>query len=285
MKREGRLKRRLRTLRTLSEAVTATKSLAAHHYSEARAALAPAEAYREALDRVVRQTGIWIDSRESPVGMLLVAADLALDGDYSARLTEAALKTGGEGPLYCVGRRPRGRLTRSGRPIHRHYSMPLSLDGLPTFLLQLAQDLLDDHAAGHLGSLVVVSARFLGVGRFEPDVTQVIPPPVLSRHDVESAERKAARLEPFHPSPYVSATHLRAVALREWLYTVLYGLMLDALAAEHGARLVATDAAQRWIDDSIAAVGRELANTRREGATQEVLEIASGWKFVGKARR
>ena len=53
MKHGQDLKRRLHTLETLSEAVTAMKSLAAHHFRKSREGLPAAHAYREGIEEVI----------------------------------------------------------------------------------------------------------------------------------------------------------------------------------------------------------------------------------------
>jgi len=53
-------------------------------------------------------------------------------------------------------------------------------------------------------------------------------------------------------------------------------LLLDALASEHGMRLVATQAAGAWLDSRIHALQLQLSSLRRESSTQEVLEVSAG---------
>ena len=81
---------------------------------------------------------------------------------------------------------------------------------------------------------------------------------------------------PVRPSEYVSEQHLAEIAIREFLYITLFELLLDALASEHGMRLVATESAGEWLEGRISATERQLFAVRREEATQEVLDVASG---------
>src|SRR5262249_33394946 len=113
-------------------------------------------------------------------------------------------------------------------------------------------------------SLYAVSARFDGVGAFTPVCTRVWPLPPVRQSS------------PLRPSPYVSRTRLLTVALREFLYIVLFQILLDALAAEHSTRLVATGSAAEWLQTRIGETRRQLATSRRETATQELLDIVSG---------
>jgi F0F1-type ATP synthase gamma subunit len=66
--------------------------------------------------------------------------------------------------------------------------------------------------------------------------------------------------------------------VREFLYTTLYEILLDALASEYGMRRLATDSARQWLAAATAATRRQLVASRREATTQEVLDIVAGAK-------
>jgi F-type H+-transporting ATPase subunit gamma len=266
VKREPALRRRLHALRSLDQAIGGMKSLAAHQLRVARAQLAPAREYRAGLERALAGLAFAAE-RPGPVALLLVASDLGLCGPYNSRLVEAAVarrRELGDVPVHCVGRRGALLLARAGVAPGRTYAARAGAAGLGPLLLRVVEDLLDDHLGGRAARVELVSARFGGVGQFEPARTVILPirPPPQA---------------PGPPaSPYVSPARLAVVGLRELLYVDLYERMLDALASEHGARLVATGSASDWLRDRIAAATRQLRNLRLEAATQELLEIASG---------
>lgn len=267
MKHVHDLNRRLHTLETLSEAVSAMKSLSAHHFRKSREGLPAAHAYREAIEQVIAATQlIRPEAPASATGVLLIASDLGLCGGYNARLTQAAIDHCREMDaqrLYCVGHRPASRLNQAGLTVSRQYRAPSSVAGLTELLLELAQDLLEDYLVGLFDRLDFVSARFDGVGEFTPITAEILP--------IEPTQRTSD----LSPSPYVSEDHLIAVAVREYLYIRLFQTLLDSLASEHGARLVATGSAGQWLSSKMEAVRRKLSSLRREATTQEVLEIAS----------
>ena len=74
----------------------------------------------------------------------------------------------------------------------------------------------------------------------------------------------------------MTRTHLDEVAERERLFIALHNLLLDAMASEHGLRLVATNAAGEWLDRELERARRQLGSLKREAATQEMLELVSG---------
>lgn len=268
MKREQALRRQLASLSTLEEAINAMKSLSAHHLRASRAGLSPARAYRDGIDAAIAAADIRqaLPHRDIPA-LLLIAADLGLCNGYNVRLVDAALGARRElnaQKLYSVGRRAEVALGRAGVAIARKYAAVTSVAGITGLLLTLADDVFGDYLSGVFTSLHVVSARFEGVGAFTPVRTRVLP------------LAPAASGRPRVVTPYVSRRHLAEVAVREYLYSTLFELLLDALASEHGTRLVATQGAGEWLDARVADLGRQVSSVRREAGTQEVLEVAAG---------
>lgn len=266
MSRERALRRRLRTLATLNEVIGALRSLSAQHFRAARTPLTAARAYR---DEVQQFLGVLDSPRTpaatAPTGVVLIAADLGLVGDYTARLVREALalrEQHGEGPLVCLGHRALAPLARGGVVPASVQPAPTSVAGLTSVLLPLVDTLLSLAAKGELGSLWLVAARFEGAGRYAPMRVPVLPVPEATG---------AAQLP---PSPYGDAAHLRTVVVREYLYASLYETLLEALASEHGKRLATAEAARSWLTERIEATRRLTASIRREISTQEVLEVA-----------
>jgi F-type H+-transporting ATPase subunit gamma len=266
VRRAQEIRSRLRSLALLGEAVGAMKNLSAHHLRETRGAVEPARVYRAGVERLLRWAGARLAGGGGPSGLLVIGAELGLCGGYNVRLVGAAARRRAElapGPTLCVGRRAALLLARRGLSVDQSYGAPTSVRGIPELLLTLAQDVLTRYVAGRLSRFEVVSARFEGVGADRPTRTQLLP-------------LRAEQAGPVRASRYVGPEVLSAAAAREFLYITLYDLLLDALASEHGARLAATQAAERWLDAREEALRRRLSALRREATTQETLEVASG---------
>jgi F-type H+-transporting ATPase subunit gamma len=268
VKRQQFFEHRLQTLSALRDAVETMRSLAAHHFRRVRQALPETRKYREEMNTIVREIGIDQPLHAGvPVGLLVIASDLGLCGDYNSRIARLAVQDIGRyavDSVYSVGRRSHRALAKHAIVPAGTYDAPASLEGLSRVLLGLTQDLMDDYLAGKIGGVSVVSAGFEGVGHFASLSTRVLP---IS----PSGVAKRLRL-----SPYVDADDLTMVAIREYLYITLYEILLDALAAEHGMRLVASESALEWIDATTVKTVRRLAGARSESATQELLDIVAG---------
>lgn len=277
MKREHSLRDRLHSLRMLGEAIGAMKSLSAHHLRNARSALQAARDYRNAAETALASVAIPPPTpRQQERGaMLVLASDLGLCGAYNSQLANKAIERverGGIKKVFCVGGRVTAAFRRCKIEIDVQYDAPSSVAGIDSVLIQLAEDLLQGFLNHSYHRLEVVAAQFEGVGQFTPRITRLLP--------VQS--RPVPTMLP--PSPYVSLQHLQSVAVREYLFIRLYETVLDALASEHGARLVATESANEWLNEKTAATARQLTAVRREAATQEVLEIAAMCRRPDRAR-
>lgn len=108
------------------------------------------------------------------------------------------------------------------------------------------------------------STRFDGIGRFTPVTARILPVASKVPSSIPS------------PSPYVDRRYLEGVAVREFLYVTLYEILLEALAAEHGMRIVAAESALQWLDNTIEMTKHRLTASRSETSTQELLDIVSG---------
>ena len=275
MKRTRDLELRLKSLETLNQAIGAMKSLSAHHLREVRAALEPAVAYREGIDRIVQSTGASLPAGRGGVGILVIGAELGFCGGYNSRVATAGVEQrarSGDGPTACLGRRAAKLLARFGVVPDRVYAGPTSVGGSAEVLLKLAEDILEDYLARGLSRFEIVASCFGGIGQYEVVTTTLLP-----IHVQPSLGAPAPR--------YAAASDLDAVAVQELLYIGMVERLLDALAAEHGARLAAAQAAEHWLGERIEQLRRGLMTARREGTTQEVIEISAGSRVHARRAR
>jgi F-type H+-transporting ATPase subunit gamma len=264
--RERVLQRRLRTLGTLEEAVSALRALSAQHFRAARAPLAAVRAYRDevrdflgVLDPSVASPG-----SSGPNGIVLVTADLGLVGDYTLRLVREAVALRndlGSGPLFCLGHRAVSPLAKAGIRPDFVQSAPASVTGLAGVLLPLVDVLSSLRRTGGLGELWLIAARFEGAGEYTPARTPLLPVTVTPG------------LPALASSPYCDAIHLRDVVVREYLYASIYETLIEALASEHGKRLVTAESARSWLEERMSTTRRLASAIRRETSTQELLEV------------
>lgn len=265
MKRQHDLRARLRSLSALREAVSAMKSLSAHHLRDARASLGAVVAYQQGVERLAADVGVALPAGDGAAGMVVLGSELGLCGAYNGRLAQAALEARyrlGPGPTYVLGQRAAGALRRQGLAPTRVYRAPTVVGAVTEALVTVIETLLPAYLELRMATLVVVSTPFIGVGAGRPTVAPLLPwiAPTGLRFKLR----------------YDDSQRVAAVAARELLYITLYRQLVDALASEHGARLLATQDAEQWLTGRTDLLRRRLAKVRREASTQEVIEIATG---------
>jgi F-type H+-transporting ATPase subunit gamma len=273
VRRELELQRRLRSLDALGATISAMKSLSAHHFRDAREAVEASRLYRQGVEQILAEANVSMAAGARGCGLLVLGGELGLCGAYNAQVVASAARRReelGAGPTLCVGRRAASLLGRRGLAL-RTYAAPTSVRGSPELLVNVVEDVLTSYVQEQLAEFEVVSVRFEGVGSNRPTVTRLLP--------LENTRsEQSARVR------YVSALHLMHAVVREVLYIEMYDLLLDALAAEHAARLVATQSAERWLSERSERTRRQLASAQRETSTQEVIEIAGGARHQRSSR-
>jgi F0F1-type ATP synthase gamma subunit len=266
MSREVVVRAHVRSLELLDDAVLAMQSMSAHHFRRAREALLEARAYRRAIEDAVSALAFGEEGAPgAPARLLVVGAALGLCGSYHVRLVEAARAYAAElgvPTVDCIGARTAVLLGRAGLAAGAVYEAPSSVEAATRALLPVVDAVFADYRRGAVGRVHVVSARFGGVGEFEVARTRVLP--LMSLRDGGPPR-----------SPYVTARHARDVAVRERLFALLQELVLDALASEHGERLVATNAAGEWLERELSRTRRELRALTQEAATQEIVALVA----------
>ncbi len=279
MSRIRERQQKLRTLRTLGEAVSALRALAAQNFRIARAELPHARAYLREIAQFVGESGarqLPEGAAAGPPGVLLLTADLGLVGDYATRLAslaEATMHDLGARVLISLGRRGLRGMSRSGIVPREIYPAPTGGKGLALQLLPVVDRVLELREAGELGALWLVSARFGGAGHSQPVARRLLPE-ALDPGELAPAAHAM--------SPYCPSERIQAVALREFLAASLHASLLEALCSEHGKRLVVAEGARQWLSERTEEQRRRIASLRREISTQEVFEVVSAARAAAR---
>ncbi|MCB9594964.1 MAG: F0F1 ATP synthase subunit gamma [Sandaracinaceae bacterium] len=279
MKRSRELAQRLHALSVLSEAFDAVRSVAASRFRGARAALEPYRLYRQALHEAVACAGVMLPGidAEAPRVLVCLGSDHGLCGSFNARVAERAAEelAARPGPSIVVGRRLGRILARRGAPTDAVLEAPANEADVARVMLRLSDEVMRAQGPEGLGGVEVVCARFGGIGSLDVRAEALLP----LHLDVTRPS--------YPPTPWASEAELTEVAVRELLFVELQSFLLESLASEHSARLLATQSASAWLDEHREQARRRLASAEREATTQETLELATvaGRSGAGIRRR
>ena len=212
--------------------------------------------------------------RDSTIVLLAFSSNSSMCGAFNANAIKRALEVlneaksqGVEVEVWSFGKKMTDAFRKSGNPAARDYS---SLVAHPDYNLsaEAACDLRRRYEEGEIGGAILVYNHFVSAGR-----QQVVTEKYLSSSELplkEAAEVQADYiLEPSRPA-LLEALAPQVSDLK------LYSALLDSVAAEHAARMVAMQAATDNGEQLLAELTLEYNKGRQQKITSEILDLVGG---------
>jgi F-type H+-transporting ATPase subunit gamma len=298
---ERELNKRIRSVKNISQVTSALAAVSAAKVRRAQNQVLATRAYAgkafEILNNIAAQPGVGeaahpllatrADIRHTAI--ILITGDRGLAGAYNSnmvRRTEQfihALPMPGQ--VVAVGRKGRELMIRRG------YNVIATFDNLPEppsilDINPITKLVIDDYLAGKYDQVYIAYTDFINLVTQRPSVKQLLPLKPLAHEGMAMSE-------------YVSDVDLSGVAQRAYTYepdpavllnTIvprftqlqLYQAVLEALASEHSARMVAmqnaTDNAGILVEELVLARNK----ARQAAITNEILDIVGGAEALAK---
>jgi F-type H+-transporting ATPase subunit gamma len=295
------IRRRIRSVKNISQVTRAMQMVAASKMRRAQEQVLATRPYTEkawqVLTHLAAQRGV--DENVHPllevrdeiqtVGMVLVTADKGLCGSYNHNMIQAASRFIAELPypveMITVGKRGRDAMWRMGKKIVAEYSdlppQPRLLDITP-----IARTVMDGFVSARYDVVYLAHTDFVNTLIQRPAIWQLLPIRPLHLGVTPVSEHRGdeppgATVEYiYEPDP---ATILNTV-LPRFTELQIYQALLESVASEHSARMVAmrnaTENANELLDDLTLTYNR----ARQEAITKEMLDIAGGAEALSQAR-
>jgi F-type H+-transporting ATPase subunit gamma len=206
------------------------------------------------------------------VGILLVTADRGLAGGFTSNVLRLAAQfmrekraEGLEVEVVTVGRKGRDWLLRYDPVVRAEFmNMP---DSPTTYdVSPITRVIVDDYLQGVFDEIYVIYTQFINTIKQEPVVEKLLP------------------IEPVEPAVPMAPDYIFEPSPEAVFDRVLYGFtevqvlqaLIESIASEHSARMVAmrnaTDAALDLIDSLTLTYNK----ARQEGITNELMDIIGG---------
>ncbi|MBE3036235.1 MAG: ATP synthase F1 subunit gamma, partial [Candidatus Atribacteria bacterium] len=198
-----------------------------------------------------------------------LTADRGLCGGYNANiimLIESNMKDwksqGYEVKLDIIGTRGKNYFRFIGFPVSNIYE---NLSDYPKFLdaREISKDIISRYISGEVDKVVICYTRFKNAAEQIPSTRQILP--------IQIAPGKVHEFM-FDPSPQEVLGSL----LPQYIYTTIYGVLLEATASETGARMTAMKSASDNAEDMIKDLVKLYHRARQQQITMEITEIVSG---------
>jgi F-type H+-transporting ATPase subunit gamma len=203
------------------------------------------------------------------IAIILISPDRGLSGGLDANLNRKTAsfifeqKT--EVSSIVVGRRGIDYLRRFGQEIRAEFSKlgdkPSLIDTLP-----ISRIIIDDYTSGLIDMAYIVYPQFINTMRQVPVIEQILP--VIP---AESTQKLHADFI-FEPNPMAVLNQL----LPRFIESEIYHVVLESIASEQSARMVAMRNATESANDLLQSLTLSYYKARQDSITAELLDIVGG---------
>jgi F-type H+-transporting ATPase subunit gamma len=203
------------------------------------------------------------------VGYIHIAADRGLCGALNSNMNRAGLhflnELTSEAEVVAVGRRGRDFMARTGKTLRGVF---IEMGDSPTLLdtLSISRLVIEDYLNGHFDQVYIGYSDFVSTVVQRPRIERLIP--------VEPAP-----LDPLYSSDYLyepSPDEVLNALLPRYVEMQVYHAILEHLASEQSARMVAMRNASDNARDMIKDLTLTYNKARQEIITKEILDLVGG---------
>ncbi len=285
--REVRL--RIRSIKNIAQVTRALQAVSASKVRKAMAAMLSTRAYAtkawQVLNHIAGQPGratlhplLTPRTEDRNELVVLVTGDRGLAGAYTSNVVRFALQKFNKKDVsidyIAVGRKGRDMLVRRRKNIMAEFS---NLPPAPSFtdVSAIGRLAVDEFLSGKTDRVFLIYTDFINMVKQVPTMKQLLPLEIGGRETRVIAfeeTKKAAAAYIYEPSEEELLDEIvpRFTALQ------VYHAILESLASEHAARMVAMKNATDSATELADALQLELNKARQQGITGEILDIVGG---------
>ncbi|MDO8674077.1 MAG: ATP synthase F1 subunit gamma [Dehalococcoidia bacterium] len=274
------IRRRIRSVKSTAKITKAMEMVAASKMRKAQQRDIAARPYARKMQEVLTDLAAQPRSAEvlhpllqqRPVQRITVVhitADRGLCGGLNANMNRrtAAFLLDQKVPvsLVTVGKRGRDFMIRYGRDVKADFTQ---LGDYPELIdtVSIARVIMDDYMAGNVDQVYLAYTDFVNTAIQKPKIMLLLP--------VEPAESKGSQPREYiyEPSPAAVLSEL----LPRFVEMQVYHAVLESIASEFSARMVAMRNASDAAFDMINSLTLTYNKVRQETITRELSEISAG---------
>lgn len=283
------VKGRIKSVKNIAQVTRALQAVSASKVRKAQSAVAHTRPYATKAWQVLTHIAAQPD-RESlhplltvrpkirNILVVMITGDRGLAGAYNSNIVRFVLQRfrDSEAPVHYVtiGRKGRDLMFRRGATIIAEFS---NLPAAPSFgdVSAIGRIAVDEFLEGRADEVYLVYTDFINMVRQVPTIKKLLP------LQVESGEE---RVQDFAYEGGLAASYIYEPNQLEILdeiiprFTALqvYQAILESLASEHAARMVAMRNATESAEELSDVLQLQYNNARQQAITNEILDIVGG---------
>ena len=290
--REVRL--RIRSVKNIAQVTRALQAVSASKVRKAMQAVTNTRPYAtkawQVLTHIACQPGretlhplLTQHEQVNNILVLLVTGDRGLAGAYTTNIVRFTLNKFGDYPVpvsyITVGRKGRDLMFRRGEKVIAEFSQ---LPPDPTFpdVSAIGRMAVTEFLEGHTNEVYLVYTDFINMVSQVPTVKKLLP---LEIGEEADRVQDFARAESA-PSSYIyepGQNQILDEIVPRFTALQVFHAILESLASEHAARMVAMKNATDSATELAAGLQIEYNKARQQGITNEMLDITGGAEALG----
>jgi len=278
------IRTKIKSVQSTQKITRAMEMVAASKMRKAQERMRMARPYADKIRNVIGHLAFahpeykhpFLKSREiKRVGLIVVTSDRGLCGGLNTNLLKTTLLTMREWngqkvelELCTIGSKGFGFLRRVGGKISSHVS---HLGDTPRVeqLIGTVKTMLDDYTAGKIDRLFIVYNKFINTMSQQPTVEQLLPLPA----DKTATDQLKTHWDYLYEP---GAKEVIDDLMTRYIETLVYQAVVENLASEQSARMVAMKAASDNAGKLIDELKLRYNKARQAAITQEISEIVGG---------
>jgi len=275
------IRRRIRGVKNIKQVTRAMNMIASARLRRAQVKAEAARPYAQRITEIlqdVQASGIGgrhpllAQRAVSRIGMILITSDRGLCGAFNASIFREVdhflRQQTAEVGLITVGKKGRDCYRARGVVVDEHFPQP-SRDVRLEEVGAISQRMIADFGKGAYDRVYLAYSQFISVLKSTPAVTQLLPLETNGEPTKEGPHHAPYQFEP-------EAEELLNTLLPQYVEVVIYRALVESLASEQAARMVAMQAATDSASEMIDNLTRQYNRVRQGSITTQILEVVSG---------
>lgn len=218
---------------------------------------------------------------DSHCTFIVISSDKGLCGSYNSAVLQTALKDIKEHPNHSIM-----TIGNSAEDFFKSRSMKpdMTISGIaqdPALprARNLVRDIMRLYDSGETNEIRIVYTSFYGETKNKPVVRRLLPISLEDYNCVTECQRLSEIM--YHPS----AQEVFDLLIPQYILGILFGVMVQAYASEHFARMNAMHSATTNAQDMLKMLRTKYNMARQSAITNEIAEITGAAEILRKGDR
>ena len=287
---------RIRSIKNIAQVTRALEAVSASKVNKAVAQVEGTRPYAnkawQVLQHVAMQPGretlhpLLTDRTEvKKTLVILLSSDRGLAGAYNTNVIRFSMQNFGEKhdvvDYITVGKKGRDLIMRRGGNVMAEFS---DLPAAPSFadVSAIGHLAVEEFLKGEVDEVYLVYTNYVSMAKQAPVVKKLLPLEVDDGDDLAQkygTTQKAAAAYIYEPSPEEILDEI----IPKFTALQVYQTILESLASEHAARMVAMRNATDNAHELVGALQLEYNKVRQQTITGDILDIAGGAEALAQA--